>query len=39
LPVDLMEACAVRVKIPMAGPTESLNAAVAASVALFYYSA
>ncbi len=38
LPADLLSACAYRVKIPMAGPTESLNAAVAASVALFHYS-
>ncbi len=39
LPAELLTACAVRARIPMQGSTESLNAGVAASVALFWYSA
>jgi len=37
LPVDLLDACAVRVRIPMKGQVESLNAGIAGSVAVFWY--
>lgn len=36
LPAALLQACSLRVRIPMAGRVESLNAAIAASVALFW---
>ncbi len=39
LPQDLLAACAQRVRIPMLGKVESLNAGVAASLALFSYAA
>ena len=36
LPDELTESCDERVSIPMAGEVESLNVAVAASLALFW---
>jgi tRNA G18 (ribose-2'-O)-methylase SpoU len=35
LPNELVEACAERVLIPMTGQVESLNVAVAASIAMY----
>jgi RNA methyltransferase, TrmH family len=38
LPSELLKACSKRVRIPMKGQVESLNAGIAASAALFWYS-
>ena len=37
LPAELLNSCAVRIRIPMQGQVESLNAGIAGSVAVFWY--